>query len=150
MTSNTKGRSGAPRSQRQLRVGEEIRHAMSEVLRRASFNDPHLEGVIVTISEVRVSPDLKNATAFIVPLGGGDMTEVARAFNKANGFFRKELGQMLRLRSCPRISFEPDVSFDEAAKINSILHRETVQQDLGPRDEPESVESPNGHNETGD
>ncbi|WP_120498423.1 30S ribosome-binding factor RbfA [Kiloniella sp. EL199] len=140
MSSNTKNRSGTPRSQRQLRVGEEIRHAMSEILSRTSFNDPHLEGVIITISEVRISPDLKNATAFVVPLGGADLEAVTKSLNKANGFFRRELSHMLRLRSCPRIGFEPDTSFDEAAKINTLLQSESVQQDLH-HDDDSYVES---------
>lgn len=148
MSSNNKNRSGTPRSQRQLRVGEEIRHAMSEVLNRTSFNDPNLEGVIITISEVRISPDLKNATAFVVPLGGADLDAVTKSLNKANGFFRRELSHMLRLRSCPRIGFEPDTSFDEAAKINTLLQSDSVQQDLRHEDDDdELVESQAGDDE---
>ena len=130
MSSNSKNRSGTPRSQRQLRVGEEIRHGMSEILNRTSFNDPALGGIIITISEVRISPDLRNATAFVVPLGGADLDAVTKALNKASSYFRRELSHMLRLRSCPRIGFEADKSFDEAAKINTILQSENVQQDL--------------------
>ncbi|KKJ77182.1 ribosome-binding factor A [Kiloniella litopenaei] len=147
MSSNSKNRSGTPRSQRQLRVGEEIRHAMSEILNRTSFNDPHLEGVIITISEVRISPDLKNATAFVVPLGGADLEAVTKSLNKANGFFRRELSHMLRLRSCPRIGFEPDTSFDEAAKINTLLQSDSVQQDLRHDDDDEWIESRAGDDE---
>lgn len=113
-----------------MRVGEEIRHGMSQILNRTSFNDPHLEGVIITISEVRISPDLRNATAFVVPLGGADLKVVTKALNKASSYFRRELSHMLRLRSCPRIGFEADRSFDEAAKINTILQSDNVQQDL--------------------
>ncbi|MEH6629560.1 MAG: 30S ribosome-binding factor RbfA [Halopseudomonas aestusnigri] len=130
MSENSKNRSGTPRTQRQLRVGEEIRHGMSQILNRTSFNDPHLEGVIITISEVRLSPDLRNATAFVVPLGGADLDSVTKSLNKASGLFRRELSHMLRLRSCPRINFEADKSFDEAAKINTILQSDNVQQDL--------------------
>ncbi|KLN60962.1 ribosome-binding factor A [Kiloniella spongiae] len=147
MSSNNKNRSGTPRSQRQLRVGEEIRHAMSEVLNRTSFNDPNLEGVIITISEVRISPDLKNATAFVVPLGGADLDAVTKSLNKANGFFRRELSHMLRLRSCPRIGFEPDTSFDEAAKINTLLQSDSVQQDLLHNDDESLAESQHGNDE---
>ncbi|WP_421779434.1 30S ribosome-binding factor RbfA [Kiloniella litopenaei] len=147
MSSNSKNRSGTPRSQRQLRVGEEIRHAMSEILNRTSFNDPNLEGVIITISEVRISPDLKNATAFVVPLGGADLEAVTKSLNKANGFFRRELSHMLRLRSCPRIGFEPDTSFDEAAKINTLLQSDSVQQDLRHDDDDELIESRAGDDE---
>ncbi|WP_417452389.1 30S ribosome-binding factor RbfA [Kiloniella sp.] len=147
MSSNNKNRSGSPRSQRQLRVGEEIRHAMSEVLNRTSFNDPNLEGVIITISEVRISPDLKNATAFVVPLGGADLDAVTKSLNKANGFFRRELSHMLRLRSCPRIGFEPDTSFDEAAKINTLLQSDSVQQDLRQEDDETLTESQAGDDE---
>ncbi len=147
MSSSNKNRSGTPRSQRQLRVGEEIRHAMSEVLSRTSFNDPNLEGVIITISEVRISPDLKNATAFVVPLGGADLEAVTKSLNKANGFFRRELSHMLRLRSCPRIGFEPDTSFDEAAKINTLLQSDSVQQDLRHNDDESLAESQAGDDE---
>ncbi len=119
-----------------MRVGEEIRHGMSQVLNRSSFNDPHLDGVIITISEVRISPDLKNATAFVVPLGGADLDAVTKSLNKASSYFRRELSHMLRMRSCPRIGFEADKSFDEAAKINTILQGENVQQDLHRDDEP--------------
>ncbi|WP_085907634.1 30S ribosome-binding factor RbfA [Kiloniella majae] len=147
MSSNNKNRSGTPRSQRQLRVGEEIRHAMSEILNRTSFNDPNLESVIITISEVRISPDLKNATAFVVPLGGADLEAVTKSLNKANGFFRRELSHMLRLRSCPRIGFEPDTSFDEAAKINTLLQSDSVQQDLRHDDDDALIESQAGDDE---
>ncbi|WP_085902544.1 30S ribosome-binding factor RbfA [Kiloniella majae] len=147
MSSNNKNRSGTPRSQRQLRVGEEIRHAMSEILNRTSFNDPNLESVIITISEVRISPDLKNATAFVVPLGGADLEAVTKSLNKANGFFRRELSHMLRLRSCPRIGFEPDTSFDEAAKINTLLQSDSVQQDLRHDDDDALIDSQAGDDE---
>jgi ribosome-binding factor A len=101
-------------SQRQLRVGEEIRHALSHILTRTGFRDPELQKVNPTVTEVRVSPDMKNATVFIVPLGDEDGKAVAGALNRASGYIRGLLGRAVRLRFTPRLSFEHDYSFDQA------------------------------------
>jgi ribosome-binding factor A len=121
---------GAGRSQRQLRVGEELRHALSAVLARGELRDPHLAEVSLTVTEVRVSPDLKNATAFVVPLGGADLDGVISALNHAASFLRGQLGHEVQLRHTPRLSFQADHSFDEAARINAILHHPRVAQDV--------------------
>ncbi|WP_343564550.1 30S ribosome-binding factor RbfA [Kiloniella sp. b19] len=134
MSRQSDNRSGQPRSQRQLRVGEELRHALAEILPRHTLNDPVLYDLSITVTEVRVSPDLKNATAFVVPLGGADLPGVVRALNKASAYFRREISGMMNLRSVPRIGFEEDLSFDEADKINQLLHSAHVAQDLN-RDE---------------
>ena len=105
-------RSGQQRSQRQLRVGEELRHALARVLARGELRDPHLSDVSLTVTEVRVSPDLKNATAFVVPLGGGELEPVIAALNHAAGFLRGQLGHEVQLRHTPRLSFQADHSFD--------------------------------------
>src|SRR5512138_1988162 len=131
--------SSQTRSQRQLRVGEELRHVLAELLARGELRDPHLSGVNLTVTEVRVSPDLKNATAFIVPLGGGDPGPVIVALNHAAGFLRSQLGQAVQLRYTPRLAFQPDTSFDEAARINDILHHPRVAQDVAPDDAPDDV-----------
>lgn len=122
------------RTQRQLRVGEELRHALSALLARGELRDPHLAGVSLTVTEVRVSPDLKNAAAFVVPLGGGDLDLVVAALNHAAGFLRSQLGRQVELRHTPRLSFQPDHSFDEAAHVNALLHRPRVAQDVAAED----------------
>jgi ribosome-binding factor A len=123
-------RSGQQRSQRQLRVGEELRHALARVLSRGELRDPHLADVSLTVTEVRVSPDLKNATAFVVPLGGGDLDPIIAALNHASSFLRGQLGHEVTLRYTPRLTFQPDRSFDEAAHINEILHHPRVMRDV--------------------
>lgn len=122
-------RAGKTPSQRQLRVGEEIRHALADVFRRGDFRDPALVDVNVTVSEVRISPDLKNATAFIMPLGGGDPAVVA-ALNHAAPYLRGQVAKALRLQFAPRIGFQLDTSFDYAERIGRLLHDPSVARDL--------------------
>src|SRR5262245_14360979 len=90
-----------PPSQRQLRAGELIRHALTDILAREEFNDPHLHGKSITITEVRASPDLKHATAFAAPLGGTDMDKTIEALNKAAGFLRGRLSKEIDMRYTP-------------------------------------------------
>ncbi len=126
------------RSQRQLRVGEELRHALSAILERDLLDDPALAGRSVTVSEVRVSPDLSNATAFVTPLGGEALAETVSALNRASGFLRRQLAQAVELRVVPRISFQADRSFDQAQSIDRLLRRPRVRQDLfEPEGEPQ-------------
>ena len=117
-------------SQRQLRVGEEIRHVLAELLARGNLRDPDLQDITITVTEVRISPDLKNATAFVTPLGGGGMEAAVEALNRASGFLRHELGREIKMRTLPHLSFQPDRSFDEASRIDSVLQRERVRRDL--------------------
>lgn len=117
-------------SQRQLRVGEEVRHALALAFERGEIRDPALAGVSMTVTEVRLSPDLKNATAFVLPLGGGDARDAVGALNKAAGFLRGWVGKHVRLRYVPRLSFEADVSFDEAARIERALNDPMVKRDV--------------------
>lgn len=126
--------SGQSRSQRQLRVGEELRHALARILARGELRDPHLAEVSLTVTEVRISPDLKSATAFVVPLGGGELEAVIAALNHAAGFLRSQLGQEIELRYTPRLSFQADHSFDEAARINALLHHPRVAADVEAED----------------
>jgi len=112
-------------SQRQLRVAEQIRHLIASSLRSGHFRDPdllHTENI--TVTSVDVSPDLQNANAFVIPLGGTNSDIIIKALNRASGFFRKEIGAELDLRYAPRISFKMDKSFDEAQHINNILIKE--------------------------
>ena len=118
-------------SQRQLRVGEEIRHALAHILERGEVHDPELAGKAITVTEVRISPDLKNASAFVVPLGGlGDTGEIVDALNRIKSFLRHRVSQAVHLRSAPNLSFVPDTSFDEAGHINDLLHSPEVARDL--------------------
>ncbi len=121
---------GKAPSQRQLRVGEELRHVLADALERGEMRDPALAGRTVTVTEVRISPDLKNATAFVVPLGGGDPSEVVDALNRGAGFLRGWVAKRVRLRHVPKIGFLADQSFDEAARIDRALRDPRVVADL--------------------
>jgi ribosome-binding factor A len=125
-------REGRTASQRQLRVGEELRHVLAQVLARGELRDPDLAGLTITVTEVRISPDLKNATAFIVPLGGEHSAEVLKGLKRCSAYLRGAIGHEVRLRAVPRLSFELDVSFDYAQRVDEILHRPEVQQDIRP------------------
>ena len=116
------GKSGSKRpSQRQLRVAEEVRHTLVKIFQRCELRDPVLADVSVTISEVRVSPDLKSASAFVAPLGGGAKPDFWEAMDRATPFIRRRLGQELTLKFVPTISFHADNSFDHADRIEEIL-----------------------------
>ncbi|GAB6052293.1 30S ribosome-binding factor RbfA [Magnetospira thiophila] len=132
----SRGESRAP-GQRQLRVGEEIRHALAWIMERGELRDPAFQGRVLTITEVRVSPDLRNATVFVVPLGGGDVRPLLEGLGRAQPFLRHELAKRVQLRTVPRLSFKEDDSFDEASHIDALLHSPEVARDLGPRDEDE-------------
>ena len=144
---NARGRSKSPaqkgsqqgsvqsRSQRQLRVGEELRHVLSRLLARGELRDPHLAEVSLTVTEVRVSPDLRNATVMVVPLGGADMDRVVAALQRAAPYLRREVGREIALRITPALTFAPDLSFDAAARIDDLLRRPDVARDLERRTE---------------
>lgn len=127
----THGEAKAP-SQRQLRVGEELRHVLAQTLERGELRDPDLEGVIITVTEVRVSPDLRNATAFVLPLGGhaDDMGAVLAALGRASTYLRHQVGRQIRLKYLPAFSFKADPSFDAAGRIDALLHDPAVARDL--------------------
>ena len=121
---------GKPPSQRQLRVGEELRHALADLFRRGDFHDPELASLNVTVTEVRISPDLSNATVFYSTLGGERMEEAQVALKRAAAFLRGQVARMVNLRHAPTLSFEGDTSFDYAHRIDSILHSPEVARDL--------------------
>ncbi len=124
-------------SQRQLRVGEEVRHALAWILERGALRDPAVAQTPVTITEVSVSPDLKNATCFVMPLGGGDaeaLTAVVAALERAKKFLRHEMAQRINLKHTPSLRFLYDTSFDEAGHINTLLNRPEVLRDLQDED----------------
>lgn len=124
-----------PPTQRQLRAGELIRHALTDILAREEFDDPALQGKSITITEVRISPDLKNATAFSAPLGGEDMAKTIEALNRVAGFLRGRLSREIDMRFTPILRFISDDSYDEARRIDQLLASERVRRDLERRDE---------------
>lgn len=117
-------------SQRQLRVGEQIRHALSRILQRGELRDPALTNVPITVSEVRCSPDLKVATVYVLPLGGENVTEVLGALKRAGAFLRGQVAREVRLKYTPGLRFMADDSFEEAARIDKLLKRPEVVRDL--------------------
>ena len=117
-------------SQRQLRVGEEIRHLLAELLERGEMRDPDLRESRITVTSVDVSPDLRNATAFVMPLGGQDKERLLAAMKRAAPWFRARVGEKAGLRSAPEIRFQLDTTFDEADKIGSLLRRPDVARDI--------------------
>jgi ribosome-binding factor A len=133
--------SSKPPSQRQLRVGEQIRHSIAEVLMRGEVREPLLNDQPITITEVRVGRDLQNATAFFLPLGGDSALEVGAALGRASPFIRSRLAAMLRLRHVPKIVFEVDNTFDYASSIDRLLSSPKVQQDIQAPDETDESSS---------
>ncbi|MFT5181841.1 MAG: ribosome-binding factor A [Alphaproteobacteria bacterium] len=113
-------RSGRTPSQRQLRVGEEIRHALAQMVTQADFRDPDLAGQSITVTEVRVSPDMRNATVFVTPLVG-DAQTIVPALQRASSYIRGQLSSAVKLRHTPSLKFEYDDSFDQAQRIDSLL-----------------------------
>ena len=128
-------------TQRQLRVGEMLRHALAEILRRGEIRDPDLAGISVTITQVKPSPDMRHATVFCEPLGGKNVKPVIAALNKHKGFLRGELGHLITMKFTPDLRFVEDESFAEAQKIETILKSSRVQQDLS---QPDSSDEPDG------
>jgi ribosome-binding factor A len=117
-------------SQRQLRVGEELRHGIARILERSNFRDPDLAGVSITVTEVRVSADLKNATVFVIPLGGANGDAVISALRRAAPYFRGQIAREVRMKFVPTVSFEPDLSFEYVSHIESLLRHPAVARDL--------------------
>jgi ribosome-binding factor A len=127
-----------PPSQRQLQVGEEIRHILSLVFMRGDFSHPDVSGLSITVSEVRISPDLKNATAYILPLAGKNKEAVVRALTENSSFLRHLVAKSVRLRQAPKLSFKLDESFDVAGRMNELLNSPTVARDLTSPQEQET------------
>lgn len=127
---------GAPAgpSQRQLRAGELIRHALVEILREEEIADPDLAGVSVTVTEVRMSPDLRHAHAFVEPLGGADADRMVSALNRHARFLRGRLGRSIDMKFTPDLRFIHDESFTEAARMDALFRDPKVARDLGPED----------------
>src|SRR6185295_10670399 len=117
-------------SQRQLRVGEVLRHALSDILRENEIRDPDLEGVSVTVTQVKPSGDMRHATVFVEPLGGKNAKAIVGALNRHKGFIRGLMGKTITLKFTPELRFLEDTSFAEAEKIETLLKSSRVQQDL--------------------
>jgi ribosome-binding factor A len=117
-------------SQRQLRVGELIRHAMADMLVRGDIHDPVIEGHMITIPEVRMTADLKLATIYVMPLGGKDVKEVIAALNNNKRFLRGEIAHRVNLKFAPEIRFRADERFDEAERIEKLLRTPAVRRDI--------------------
>ena len=127
---------GGEPSQRMLRVAELIRHSMAELLTRGTINDPVLEGHVVTVPRVKMSPDLKLASVYVMPLGGKDTSDVIAALDRHKKFLRTEIAHRINLKFAPEIRFKIDDSFDNVTKIDALLNSDKVKQDLQPRKEP--------------
>jgi len=125
-------------SQRQLRVGELIRHALAEMLSRGDIHDPTIEGHMITVPEVRMSPDLRLATVYVMPLGGKDEQEVVAALERNKKFLRGEIAHRVNLKFAPEIRFRADERFGEAERIEKILRTPEVRRDLESKPDDES------------
>lgn len=126
---------------RLLRVGETIRHALSDILSRDVVHDKDLYGVSITVTEVDVSPDLRNAIIYVQPLGGTNADLIVKALNKAAGFLRGQLGKLVHIRYLPKLKFSLDKSFDIAGRMNEVFSDPKVRQDIGEKPDNEETES---------
>lgn len=123
------------RGQRPRRVGEELRHVLADILRTEKLRDPALEGASITVTEVAISPDLRSATAYVMPLGGARAAEILAALRRSAAYLRGLAARRLGLRYAPELTFTLDRSFDEAERIRALLARPEVARDLAPEDE---------------
>lgn len=125
-----------PPGQRQLRVAERIRHILASVMMQGKLHDPVLsKSSLISVSAVEIGPDLKHATAYVMPLGGKNAEAIVKALNDSAGLFRSELGAELDLRYTPKVTFKIDHSFEEADHINRLLNQERVRRDIEKEDE---------------
>lgn len=130
-----------PPTQRQLRVGEELRHRLAEFLRPGELRDPALHDAHVTVTEVRLSPDLRNATAFVMPLGGAKADEIMAGLRRSAPFLKSRLARTIELRHMPNIAFALDSAFEQAARISALLASPAVERDLHPDPEQDDDEA---------
>lgn len=117
-------------SQRQLKVGETVRKELSDILTRGEFSDPDLEGAIVTIPEVRMTPDLRLATCLVMPLGGKNADKVEKALNRSSRYLRGQVSRRLTMKYMPDLRFVLDTRFDDDDRIGTLLHSPEVSRDL--------------------
>ena len=128
---------GSNQSQRQLRVGEAVRHALAEVLAHGDVHDPVLEGHMITVPEVRMSPDLRLATIYVMPLAGRDEAAVVAALERNKRYLRGVIARKVNLKFAPDVRFRLDERFDEAERIEKLLRSPAVKRDLGGDDDGE-------------
>src|SRR5438270_13741072 len=131
-------------SQRQLRVGEEVRHALARILRDGECRDPVLENTSITVTEVRMSPDLRNATAYVMPLAGTNATEVVAGLERSATFLKGLVAREVQLRNTPNLLFALDDSFDRAERISALLTRPEVARDIKPQAAEAETSTDNG------
>jgi ribosome-binding factor A len=122
-------RAGEPR-QRHLRVGEELRHALAQLLRPGELRDPALHDANVTVTEVQLSPDLRNATAFVMPLAGANAPDIVAALKRSAPYLKGRIARAVRLRRVPNLTFALDNAFDRAERIAAVLRSDAVERDL--------------------
>ncbi len=139
---NSRKKAGSGPSLRLLRVGENVRHAVATILTRGDIQDRDLANVSITVCEVRVSQDFRNATIFVMPLGGDPDLLVTKALNKNSSQIRSALSKMVTMKFLPRLKFKLDESFDEASKIEKILRSPQVQADINAPDRYANGDSP--------
>lgn len=116
-------------SQRPLRVGEEIRHALARILARGTLRDPELQNLSITVTEVRMSPDLRHATAFVIPLGGDEVDRTVKALGRAAPYLRGQIAKLVQLRFVPELDFKADTTFEYADRIEGLLRRPAIARD---------------------
>src|ERR1051326_1691907 len=131
-----------PPSQRQLRVGEELRHRLAQFLRPGGLRDPALHDAHITVTPVRLSPNLRNATAFVMPLGGANAEEILAGLRRSAPFLKSRLARLIELRHMPNLAFAFGTGFDSAARISALLARPEVERDLHPDPDPEDDDGP--------
>jgi ribosome-binding factor A len=129
MSRDVRRQQGMGPSQRQLRVGELVRHAMADMLTRGEVHDPVLESHMVTVPEVRMSPDLRLATIYVLPMGGRDESAVLAAFERNKRFLRGEIARRINLKFAPEVRFRIDERFEEAERIDRLLRSPAVRRD---------------------
>jgi ribosome-binding factor A len=134
MRPSSKPAGSRSQSQRQLRAGELVRHALAEVLSRGEVHDPVIQGHVITVPEVRMSPDLRQATIYVMPLGGRDEKAVLAALERNKRFLRGEVARRVNLKFAPDIRFRIDERFNEAERIEKLLRSPQVRRDLDSED----------------
>jgi ribosome-binding factor A len=118
-------------SQRQLRVAEELRHTLAKIFRQGECRDPAIRDASIAVTEVRISPDLRNAIAFVMPLGGANSAEIVAGLKRSSAFLRRLVAREVPLRYAPSLVFALDGAFDQAERVASLLARPEVERDLG-------------------
>jgi ribosome-binding factor A len=135
---------GGEPSHRMLRVAELIRHSLAQLLARGEINDPVLEKHVVTVSRAKMSPDLKLATIYVMPLGGKDEQDVLSAFERHKKFLRGEIAHHVNLKFAPELRFRIDDTFDNVSRIDALLNSEKVRRDLDPQDDMDDSATKSG------